>query len=238
LTDDFPRDHYHHHGVFWAWPYVGVGKKTYNLWWHGGGIAPKFVRWLDRQTGPVAAILGVENGWFVGEKKVMIERVWLRVFASDGLERALDLDFTWIPIEEPITLRGAEGKSYGGLSVRFAVERAEDTVITVPYGRTKEDLPDTPLAWADLTTRFRGAARPSGAAVFVPLDHPDYPPTWLTRHYGAMCVGWPGVKGKTFTPGELIRLRYRLWIHKDGPQPDKLRHVYDDYTAGLQAKWE
>ena len=38
-------------------------------------------------------------------------------------ERALDLDFTWIPVDRPITLRGAEGKSYGGLTVRFAVKQ-------------------------------------------------------------------------------------------------------------------
>ncbi|MGZ8921068.1 MAG: DUF6807 family protein, partial [Limisphaerales bacterium] len=22
LTDDFPKDHYHHRGLFWAWPHV------------------------------------------------------------------------------------------------------------------------------------------------------------------------------------------------------------------------
>ena len=26
LTDDFPKDHYHHHGVFWAWPHVEIGR--------------------------------------------------------------------------------------------------------------------------------------------------------------------------------------------------------------------
>ncbi|MDR1269902.1 MAG: PmoA family protein, partial [Planctomycetaceae bacterium] len=24
LTDNAPKDHYHHHGVFWTWPHVGV----------------------------------------------------------------------------------------------------------------------------------------------------------------------------------------------------------------------
>src|SRR6516225_6770465 len=31
LTDDFPRDHYHHRGLFWAWPHVRVGSKEYDL---------------------------------------------------------------------------------------------------------------------------------------------------------------------------------------------------------------
>ena len=37
-----------------------------------------------RRPGPEAAVLGVENGWFVGDKKVMIERVWLRAYQRPG----------------------------------------------------------------------------------------------------------------------------------------------------------
>src|SRR5215204_623293 len=25
LTDDFPTDHFHHRGLFWAWPHVKIG---------------------------------------------------------------------------------------------------------------------------------------------------------------------------------------------------------------------
>jgi hypothetical protein len=32
LTDDFPADHYHHHGVFWAWPHVEIGREKFDLW--------------------------------------------------------------------------------------------------------------------------------------------------------------------------------------------------------------
>ena len=111
-------------------------------------------------------------------------------------------------------------------------------MITVPKGKTIEDLPDTPLAWADLTARFPGAPALSGAAIFVDPGHPDFPPTWLTRHYGILCVGWPGVKGKTFEPGEPIRLNYRVWIHKGSPEPAVLQEAFDAYAAGRKATWE
>ena len=145
LTDDFPKDHYHHHGVFWAWPHVEIGGEKLDLWMYKQ-IAPKFVRWLGRDTGPLAAALGVENGWFVGDRKVMIERVWIQVAKATPTARALDLDFTWIPVDRPITLRGAEGKSYGGLTIRFAVKNEKDSIITVPAGAAAKDLPETPLA--------------------------------------------------------------------------------------------
>lgn len=237
MTDDFPRDHYHHHGIFWAWPHVGIGAKQYDLWMYKD-IRQKFVRWLARETGPAAAVLGVENGWFVGDKKVMIERVWMQCRKAAGGERSIDLALYFIPVGEPITLRGAEGKSYGGMTVRFAVKNAKQTTITVPGGVAEKDLPETPLPWADLTYTYPGESEPSGAAFFVPKNHPDYPPTWLTRHYGPLCIGWPGVKDKTFAPGKPIQLDYRVWMHKRAVGVEDLKQAYDAYLAASQAKWE
>lgn len=237
LTDDFPRDHYHHHGVFWTWPHVGIDGQEYDIW-ADRGIRQQFVSWLGRDAGFAGAALGVENGWFVGDKKVMVERVWMRAFKSAGQTRAIDLELVWIPVEKPVTLWGAEGKSYGGLTVRFAVPSEKDSTITVPAGRTTADLPDTPLVWADLTAKMKGADAPSGGAVFVPPSHPDFPPTWLTRHYGPLCIGWPGVKPKTFQPGEVIRLEYRLWLHNDLPEVAAIQAAYDGYVAARTAHWE
>ncbi len=235
LTDDFPKDHYHHHGIFWAWPHVGIDGKEYDLWQYKG-IEERFVTWLHRETGSEAAVLAVENGWFVGDRKVMIERVWMWSFpAADG-GRAIDFELTWIPVDNAITLRGAEGKSYGGLNFRFAPRK--DTLITVPSGPAKEDLPDTPLKWADLSAKFPGAPGPSGAAVFIDPGHPDYPPTWLTRHYGILCVGWPGVKSRTFEPGKTIRMDDRVWIHRGIVDTAHLGQRYSAYEAARAAHWQ
>ncbi len=68
LSDDFPKDHYHHHGIFWTWPYVGVGDKTYDTW-TSTDIRQRFSKWLRTETGPVAAELGVENDWLVGSQQ-------------------------------------------------------------------------------------------------------------------------------------------------------------------------
>ncbi len=184
-------------------------------------------------AGPAAeadqAVLGVQNGWYVGDKKVVDERVWLRVHRPTAEGRALDLDLTWTPIDKPITLTGAEGKSYGGLTLRFAP--GDDTVITVPAGRTKEDLYMTHLAWTDLTRSWPDHKGTSGAAIFVPPDHPDFPPMWLTRHYGVLCLGWPGVQPKPFPAGVPIHVRYRVWVHRGTPDADHLAKVYDSYKA-------
>src|SRR5690242_10439063 len=45
LTDDFPKDHYHHRGLFWSWPHVKVGDQEVDLWMLKG-IRHEFARWL------------------------------------------------------------------------------------------------------------------------------------------------------------------------------------------------
>ncbi len=226
LTDSFPKDHYHHHGIFWAWSHIVIDGQEYDLW-VSNKIEQRFVRWICRESGPVAAVLAVENGWFVGDKKVMIERIWFRAYRAHDGARPLDITLVLIPVDRPITLRGAEGKSYGGINLRFAPRT--DTVITVPTGRTTEDLPDTRLAWADLTARFAGAPGPSGAALFVDPKHPDFPPPWLTRHYGILCCGYPGVQGKTFPAGEPVRLNYRVWIHQSAVDVAEIQRAFEAY---------
>lgn len=238
LTDDFPRDHYHHHGIFWTWPHVAVDGQEHDLW-AGNTIRQKFGKWLAKESGPAAAVIGVENGWFVGEKQVMTERVWLRVYGAAADARAVDIDLTLIPADKPVTLWGAAGKSYGGLTMRFKppAERGPETVITTPSGPTSRDLTTTILRWADYTSKFDGRDTASGAAIFVAPTHPDYPPEWLLRYYGPLCVGWPGVYPETLEPGKPVRLSYRVWIHKNAVGTSALNRAYSAYLAGLKAGW-
>jgi hypothetical protein len=237
LTDDFPKDHYHHHGIFWAWPHVSIDGKEYDLW-VSGNIRQKFVRWLHQDAGPAAAVLAFENGWFVGDRQVMTERIWVHTYPSQSDERSLDLTMVFIPGDKPVTLRGSEGKSYGGLTVRFDAAPRRDATVRAPGHKVQQaggglastqDLADMPLPWADLTTHIPGAPVRSGAAIFVSPDHPDYPPSWLTRCYGPLCIGWPGVKARTIAAGKPFTLRYRVWIHKTEVEEARLQHVYDAY---------
>ncbi|MGA4645193.1 DUF6807 family protein [Limisphaera sp. 4302-co] len=232
LTDDFPADHRHHRGLFWAWPHVRVGDAHHDLWLLQG-IRQQFERWIRREASEREARLEVQNGWYVGEEKVVDETVRFRVHPVRDGTRAVDVAFEWRVLKGPLTLQGAEGKSYGGLTLRFAP--GTNTAITIPAGRISEDLAMTNLPWADLTRLWTAEGRTSGAAIFVAPDHPDYPPQWLLRHYGVLCLGWPGVEPATFEAGQVIRTRYRVWIHRGAVDATRLREAYEAYCREVES---
>ncbi len=276
LLDDAPKDHYHHHGVFWTWPGVFVHQedgttKQFDLWTSNTAIRQRFLKmdFMDVQDGN--AILSIENGWFIGAnsttpdedlnpskkgfsiaenaafygERIMDEKVTLTVHPVEVVEniksRAIDFRLELTPTTKDVSLQGAEKKSYGGLTIRFRPRGkiGVDEFITTDEGVAKDDMPEKPLRWADYTSRFDGldaltgkSDAFSGAAIFLAPDFPDYPPTWLTRYYGPLCVGFPGVVAQRFEAGKTVVMKARIWIHEGLVAPELLKKVYEDYAAG------
>jgi len=245
LTDDFPKDHVYHRGMYWAWPHIKIGQHDYDLWSVKPELRQLFQRWLVREVGASGAKLGIENGWFAGDKQLVREQVWVDVHPAVADGRTIDIKLTWTSLEQSLTLSGAEGKSYGGFNFRFGPRTK--TVITVPKntalpegalapgGKTSGDLLVTRLPWADFVGDFAGGAKLSGAAIFVHPQHPDYPPTWMTRHYGLVSVGWPGVEPQTFAAGQAITCQYRIWIHRSELSSAQIQKEYDRYAQDAVA---
>jgi len=241
LTDDFPKDHLYHRGMYWAWPHIKIGDQEYDLWSVKAELRQQFVRWLAKETNAGSAKLAVENGWFAGEKQLVREQIQIEVHSANAKGRAMDLTLTWTPIDQPLTLWGAEGKSYGGFNFRFGPRTK--TQITVPEktalpegvtasaGRISGDLLVTRLPWVDFAGNFSGSNGLSGAAIFVHPRHPDFPPTWMARHYGLVSVGWPGVESRTFPAGEPFTTRYRVWIHRGEIDSQEIQEEYAAYVG-------
>ena len=230
LTDDFPKDHFHHRGLFWAWPHATVGGKTYNPW-ACVGMQQRFKRWLVRETKADTAVLGIENGWFLGDRSVVRETVEARIHRHTESGRAMDVTVTLEAEQEPVTLSGQHeaNKGYGGFTLRFAPRR--DASIWLSTGKTDKDAVQVRSPWADYSGKFGAGDAVSGVAIFDHPKNPTHPTTWLTRFYGVLNPTWPALESVTLQAGKPVTLRYRLWIHRNDCAAGKVAEAYAAWAS-------
>jgi hypothetical protein len=231
ITDDFPKDHFHHRGLFWGWPEVVVVGKTYDPW-ACVGIQQRFQRWLKRETRSNCAVLSVENGWFLGEQSVIRETVEARIHRATDTGRALDVTVTLEAEKEPVKMSGRRdgNKGYGGFTLRVAPRR--DASVSLPTGRIEKDAIQVKALWADYSAKFGTGDAVSGVAIFDHPKNPAHPTTWMTRYYGVLNPTWPALETADLVPGKPVTLRYGLWIHRGDCAAGEVAKVHGKWMAG------
>ncbi|MBN2327211.1 MAG: PmoA family protein [Candidatus Omnitrophica bacterium] len=214
LTEDFPKDHYHHRGLYFAWPGVFIDGKQHDMW-HIQDIWNRCEKILDKQAGPVYASLTIQNGWCTTDRKVMTELMELKVWHSGEIGQTIDLKFTWTPLE-PIQIGPKDYKGYGGLNFRFPAQNRTNTVVANRDGiQPTSDLIRSP--WTDFSAQFDNREAASGVTF---INHPqniDPNPGWTIRSsdsYGYIGISWPGKDTFDFAPNNTYTNQYRLWIHR------------------------
>ncbi|HNY39536.1 MAG TPA: PmoA family protein [Bryobacteraceae bacterium] len=212
--DDFPKDHWHHRGLFWAWPYVSINGKVHDIWMKMDGIHDVTGAPIKTTTQGKLARLDSENYWEADGVRIVRERASITVHPAQGNARTLDLKLTFEALDKPVELRGSQekGKSYGGLNVRFAPREA--TTIRSSDGPVPKDTDLVAHEWAEFEAVYGGKR----AVVRFESDkrNPHAPPQWCLRYYGFVGAAFPGrtesVSGYTLVKGKPLTLRYRVTL--------------------------
>jgi uncharacterized protein len=208
ITDDFPRDHYHHRGISWMWPVVMVDGKSYDLWTIRGILA-RFEKWNRKEAGKDKAVLAFRDGWYVGDRKVVEEEVEIVAHPLTNGRRDLDLDVRLRSTGADVSIGGTHdlNKGYGGgLNIRFA-PRTGTKIRTA----AQDDAPDSdlrPAAWAELSGDFAG--KEATTRVAIDPSNPGAPNGWCLRHYGFLGVEYPGLDAVHLSGGKPLVMKFRV----------------------------
>jgi hypothetical protein len=213
ILDDFPRDHYHHRGLFWAWPIVETGGKRYDIWMNFTA-KPRSAKTHTVSAKAGAARLDAESFWEAEGKDIVREKVGLTAHPVQGNAREIDFELMWEAVNAPVTLAGSAeaGKSYGGFSARFAAR--EDTVVRADGAALDKDEDLNPRHWAELEGVYGGTR----AVLRITSDdrNPGAPLQWCLRKYGFVGASFPGrtaaVDQYTLEPAKPLILRFRVRI--------------------------
>jgi hypothetical protein len=237
LTQDFPSDHKHHRGVFWAWHQLWVGDKRAGDAWatKDGLFVVKQAEVVDQ--GPVFATLKLLVHWVSplitrdGERQPIVEETTLiRLFHATASSQCIDFEIRLKPLLPDVKIGGSENvKGYSGFTVR--IKPPKGLAITDVGGRLESDGVGSVSAWADASGRYTSDERVSGIGILCHPSMPVFPPRWVLRHYGMENVAYPGREPVPLSAEQPLVLRHRLVIHRGDVAASRIADHQQAYGA-------
>jgi hypothetical protein len=224
LTEDFPKDHLHQRGIYWAWHQVWVGDKRVGDPWAIQNFAWDVydAQVSDEPTGAVSILAQVH--WLSplwrddqGKLKPLVrEASRIRVHPSTGDLRKVDFQIELLALESGLRIGGSEDeKGYSGFSLR--VRLPNDVRFSGRDGVVEPKVEAVAAGpWMDISASFseRGT---SGITVLCHPSSPGFPQPWVIRSSRSMQnPAWPGRDAVPLPQDKPLALRYRLVLHR-GP---------------------
>jgi hypothetical protein len=234
LTDDYPKDHPHHRGVWWSWPVTRWKKEVFDIW-AVVGVHARPVAMRRVQAGPVLAVLQPESVWKWRDREPIVrEDVVIRAFRQAGSSRTVDVEVRLTALADGVAIGGRPHAGYGGFSLRAApCKERKITAHTDPAGASPR------RAWLDYSGIFAGGKGPAGVTIFEHVTNPDYPNP-LQQYPACNCVmpAYPAQREVPLPKGKTLVLRHRLWIHPGGAVPARLTDVWNAYNRPPKVRVE
>lgn len=238
ITDDYPADHAHHHGIWWAWTRTVYDGRQPDFWNMGDGTGrvdfeSLDATWSGRVHGGLTATTRFTDVTG-GRSEIVLKDRWdVRVYAADAGARFFVFDITStqnIVGDKPLVLPEYR---YGGLGVRGHIQwngQGDKTVFLTSEGKTRADGNGTPARWTHMGGSIDG--RPAGIAI---LDHPSnfrHPqPTRLNPDNPFFNYA-PSVAGEwRIEPGAPYVSRYRFVTYEGEADRALLERLWNDYAT-------
>jgi hypothetical protein len=218
LTADWPEEHPHHRGIYWAWPEVDYRGNRGDL----HALQNVFARptgHIELRNLDNRAEIEAENVWKWEDKITIVhETSVIRVWRSSDDGRFIDLTLRFEAIEDDVTIARRGQTLYGGLNIRLApVTKLEISPHTDP------DSASPRRAWAEAGGIWRGAGASAALAVFQNIRNPEYPGQWI--EYPELPWFQPtfptAMTRYELKKGKPLELQYRLWIRRGGKPSDE-----------------
>ena len=227
-------DHPHHKGIWNSVDEVNGIK----FWNEDGRIVNTKVGIVEE--GDDAVELAVENHWLDRDGEPLVrEQTRIRVTA----DRLFTYDITFSAVERPVVF---DDTKEGMFAIRMPNSMRE-MVANGPVVNA-DGLEGTSDCWGR-TSPWVDYAGPVGEHIFgvALMDHPDNPrrSRYHVRNYGLFGINPFGqeayTKGKEeqleadpleLQPGESIRFRYGLYVHRGDAESGSVAGVYEQFTSG------
>ncbi|MGQ9589969.1 MAG: PmoA family protein [Planctomycetota bacterium] len=234
LSDDFPLNHKHHHGLWLTWSQTVFEGLPTNFWEQARGEGKVDCAGVDlKVTGPVFGAVRARHVFTAlkgsGGPKPAMREVWdVRLWAVEG-GRAIDfVSVLETAGESPVLFKEYR---YGGLGFRGSAQW--DVLGRVEFlsseGKKREDGNATTARWCDMFGKVDGAL----AGIAFLSDPRNFRfPQGMRIHPTEPFFNFAPCQGGDFTlePGTPLVSRYRLFVHEGALEPAELERLWHDYA--------
>jgi hypothetical protein len=240
LTEDFPADHLHHRGIFWAWHQLSVGDvRTGDPW-----VCKDFLtevrdveiieccpqRVAFRATADWTSPLWVDKA---GVKKPIVrELTKISVHSPINDSRTIDFEIALTAAEPNVRIGGSEDvKGYGGFSPRIRLP--EGLTFLTEWGIAQpQNTSVDPSPWLSMTAAFGSDEKLSGVTILSHPSVPGYPQRWILRQKRSMQNPvFPGREAVTLPTDCPLVFRYRMILHCGEANADLIREWQSDFAS-------
>ena len=242
LTEDFPADHPHHRGIFWAWHQVWLGDKKLGDSWAAQeffwDIYDAKILDVDSQSRALQVYVNWKSPLWTdanGTKKAFLkETTTIRVHRAQNDIRKIDFQIKLLALEDGMRLGGSEdAKGYGGFTTRIPLP---DGLLFTGTGGPVEpkNLSVEAGPWLDFSGDFGKDGNISGLTILCHKSSPGYPQRWILRRKGsAQNPVYPGRHPIVLSRDKPLVLRYRLIIHRGKLSRGELDKLQAEYNSEL-----
>jgi hypothetical protein len=231
LTEDFPEDHLHHRGIFWAWHQLYVENHRAGDGWECKGIS-----WKIQDMGYKAyadyAVLKIRLTWegdISGTTTGLVNEETLitcRKSAVDQLE--IDFDIRLTALHQGTRIGGSEdNKGYSGFSIRTKLPG--DIQFFSSTGKvTPIETAIQAGGWISMQGTFNpGQKKQTALTIMCNPDDPIPFHGWILRNKGSMQnAAFPGSDPVAIPINEPLRMRYRILLHRPDLGWDQIASNY------------
>ena len=238
LTEDFPKDHIHHRGIFWAWHQVRVsGTVVQDQWSNRDSFWTVQDARIDSDDRSASLALRVvwESPRFTdaqgGRRPFVEERSVTRVHRAEGAIRKIDFHQQLTALVDGVEIGGSEdAKGYGGFSYRVVMP--PDIRFTGVQGDVSPiENAVSPSPWMDVSGSYGGLGK-SGLTVLTHPSTTGFPQPWILRARGSMQNAvYPGRHPTAIPRDRPVILRYRIVLHRGELAPADIGRLQAEYAG-------
>jgi hypothetical protein len=228
ITEDFPEDHLHHRGIFWAWHQVVVDGQNAGDLWELKGISQEVseVEFIALPGGSglfkSEIFWSSESGVSLGIPGAFLkENIAVTIHPRKRDFRRIDFEISLTALRYAVRLGGSEDeKGYSGFSVRLKL--ADEVEFSGPGGTVEPRVTQVESpGWVNINCMPGSGNQPYGLVILDHRSNPGYPQPWILRRQKSMQnAAFPGRELTEIPQDKPLVLKYSLLVH-DGKLRDR-----------------